>query len=81
MPVIADNATTEKAAAEARFLARLRACGVRDKMNYRLGEVATISGFSPAALGKMKDAGQLHPWRPAGYNWDCYRREEVKALL
>jgi hypothetical protein len=67
--------------AEARFRARLQTCGVRDKMNYRLGEVETISGFSKPALLKMKDAGQLNPWRPAGYGWDCYRREEVVALL
>ena len=82
MPVIIDQATVASATnAEARFAARLKACGCRDKMNYRLGEVATVSGFSPAALLKMKDAGQLKPWRPAGYNWDCYPREQVKALL
>ncbi len=66
---------------EAKFLARLLACKVRDKMNYRLGEVETITGFSQASLLKIKNAGGLKPWRPAGYNWDCYPREQVKALL
>ena len=73
------NATIDSA--EARFISRLRACGVRDKLNYRLGEVQTITGFSQAALLKMKDAGSLRPWRPAGYKWDCYPREQVKSLL
>lgn len=68
-------------APETRFVARLRACGVRDKLNYRLGEVQTITGFSAKALLKMKDAGALRPWRPAGYNWDCYPREQVKGLI
>jgi len=82
MPVISDNAGMEKAmAAEQRFAARLKACGVRDKLNYRLGEVETITQFSREALLKMKRAGCLNPWRPAGYNWDCYRRDEVKGLL
>ena len=73
--------TAPLSTAETRFRARLSASHVRDKMNYRLGEVATLTGFSPAALLKMKDAGGLKPWRPAGYNWDCYPREQVKALL
>jgi len=82
MPVIEDPATVEKATrTEERFAARLKACRMADKLNYRLGEVEIITGFNREALLKMKEAGSLKPWRPAGYGWDCYPREQVKALL
>lgn len=81
MPLTMEPNAPPLDAAERRFTNRLRACGVRDKLNYRLGEVQTITGFSAKALLKMKDAGALRPWRPAGYNWDCYPREQVKSLV
>ena len=68
-------------AAEKRFIGRLKACRITDKMNYRLGEVTVITGFSQEALLKIRNAGGLKPWRPAGYHWDCYPREQVKTLL
>ena len=61
------------------FRTALERCGVRDKMNFRLGEVVALSGMTKNAILKMKES--LNAWRPPNYNWDCYPREQVKELL